>query len=121
MGHEVCGDNRFEIIANARARLIEATNIESSPDEMKVLDRLLFRMWQMGWLPGCRVCYPVIDMWEDGVGADAYCSYCANYWGEHKSADALLSMLSNYCPDCGREILWNEPIYAEPKEGEEHE
>lgn len=47
---EVCGDNRFEIIAKAKELLLERTNIESSPDEMKVLDSLLFRCWQMGWL-----------------------------------------------------------------------
>ena len=47
---EMCGDNRFEIIAQARKDIIEATNIESSEDEMKVLDNFLFRCWQMGWL-----------------------------------------------------------------------
>lgn len=47
---EICGDNRFEIIAKARKDIIEATNIESSEDEMKVLDNFLFRCWQMGWL-----------------------------------------------------------------------
>ena len=48
---EVCGDNRFEVIEAAKRKLIEATNIESSPEEMAVLDQILFRMWQMGWLP----------------------------------------------------------------------
>lgn len=47
---DACGDNRFELIERAKKTLIEATNIESSPDEMKVLDNILFRMWQMGWL-----------------------------------------------------------------------
>lgn len=49
-GGGMCGDDRFEIIEAAKKRLIEATNIESSPDEMKVLDSFLFRAWQMGWL-----------------------------------------------------------------------
>ncbi len=48
--NEQCGDNRFEVIQKAKEHLIEATNIESSPDEMKVLDSFLFRAWQMGWL-----------------------------------------------------------------------
>ena len=48
---EVCGDNRFEIIEAAKRKLIEATNIEHSPQEMAVLDQFLFRIWQMGWLP----------------------------------------------------------------------
>ena len=47
---DACGDNRFELIERAKKTLIEATNIESSPDEMKVLDNILFRIWQMGWL-----------------------------------------------------------------------
>lgn len=52
---ETPNDNRFELIKAAKKRLIEATNIESSPDEMKVLDNILFRMWQMGWLPESKV------------------------------------------------------------------
>lgn len=48
----ICGDNRFEIIDKAKKDLIESTNIEMSPDEMKVLDSFLFRCWQMGWLDG---------------------------------------------------------------------
>lgn len=42
--------NEFEIIAKAKQALLDSTNIESSPDEMKVLDDFLFRCWQMGWL-----------------------------------------------------------------------
>lgn len=47
---EICGDNRFEIIAKAKESLLESTNIETSPKEMEVLDNFLFRCWQMGWL-----------------------------------------------------------------------
>lgn len=47
---EICGDNRYEIIDAAKKDLIESTNINKSPDEMKVLDNFLFRCWQMGWL-----------------------------------------------------------------------
>ncbi len=47
---EVCGDNRFEIIAKAKEDILSSTNIKSSKDEMKVLDNFLFRCWQMGWL-----------------------------------------------------------------------
>ena len=50
MNYEICGDNRFEIIERAKAALIESTNIETSEDEMKVIDDFLFRCWQMGWL-----------------------------------------------------------------------
>lgn len=47
---DMCGDNRFEIIARAKKDLLEGTNIDTSEDEMKVLDDFLFRCWQMGWL-----------------------------------------------------------------------
>ena len=47
---EMCGDNRFEVIARAKEHLLDATNIETSEEEMTVLDNFLFRCWQMGWL-----------------------------------------------------------------------
>lgn len=46
----ICGDNRFEIIAKAKEDIISATNIEDAKNEMKYLDSFLFRCWQMGWL-----------------------------------------------------------------------
>lgn len=50
MGNDCCGDNRFELIKKYKDKLIESTNIETSPEEMAGLDSILFRMWQMGWL-----------------------------------------------------------------------
>ena len=47
---DLCTDNRFEVISKAKQALLDSTNIESSPDEMKVLNNFLFRCWQMGWL-----------------------------------------------------------------------
>lgn len=47
---EQCGDNRFELIAKYKQKLLESTNIETSPAEMAVIDSVLFRLWQMGWL-----------------------------------------------------------------------
>lgn len=47
---ETCNDNRFKIIEKAKKDILESTNINTSPDEMKVLDHILFRCWQMGWL-----------------------------------------------------------------------
>lgn len=52
--NDACGDDRFELIAKARARLLDATNIESRPEEVAVLDNILFRCWQMGWLDQLR-------------------------------------------------------------------
>lgn len=46
----MAGDNRFEIIAKAKQAILDGTNIETDEDEMKVLDNILFRCWQMGWL-----------------------------------------------------------------------
>ena len=50
MSGEVCTDGRFEIIERAKQDLLESTNIDTSPDEMKVLNDFLMRCWQMGWL-----------------------------------------------------------------------
>lgn len=46
----VCNDDRFELIEKYKNKLIESTNIETSKDEMAVIDSILFRFWQMGWL-----------------------------------------------------------------------
>lgn len=47
---ELCTDNRFELIEKYKQELIAATNIETAQDEMAVIDNILFRFWQMGWL-----------------------------------------------------------------------
>lgn len=47
---DICGDNRFDIIRRAKNDLLISTNIETSHNEMKVIDNFLFRCWQMGWL-----------------------------------------------------------------------
>ena len=47
-GNSISGDNRFEIIEKAKEKLLNATNIEDSKEEMKVLTNILFRMWQVG-------------------------------------------------------------------------
>jgi hypothetical protein len=47
---DMCGDNRFEIIEKAKKDLLESTNIQTSKDEMQVLNDFLFRCWQMDWL-----------------------------------------------------------------------
>lgn len=46
----LCDDRRFATIEAAKMALIKGTNIEDSPEEMKVLDNILLRCWQMGWL-----------------------------------------------------------------------
>ena len=96
---EICTDNRFELIEKYRQKLIDATNIETAPDEMKVLDDLLFRFWQMGWLnkleavqcKDCKYCEPkyfdftgdpywICNNWVAQVDADGFC-----YEGERRA------------------------------------
>jgi len=50
MSGDICNDGRFEIIADAKKKLLAETNIGDSPDEIKVIDSFLFRCWQMDWL-----------------------------------------------------------------------
>ena len=64
----ICCDNRFEVIAEARRRLIAGTNIEGSPDEMAVLDNMLFRMWQMGWLKDVEVRMTIASTQSEVLG-----------------------------------------------------
>lgn len=50
MNAETCEDNRFLVIERAKKDLFESTNIEMVPKEVEVIDSILFRCWQMGWL-----------------------------------------------------------------------
>lgn len=45
---EQCCDDRFEIINETKQYIINATNIDTSPEEMAVLDSICFRLWQLG-------------------------------------------------------------------------
>ena len=80
---DMCGDNRFEIIASAKKALLEGTNIDMCPDGMAVIDNILFRCWQMGWLdrydrkdepqterPSCETCKWDSEEW-DGEHCDS--------------------------------------------------
>lgn len=49
MNHMI-DDNRFALIEKYKQKLIEGTNISDRPEEMAVIDNILFRLWQMGWL-----------------------------------------------------------------------
>lgn len=63
--YDTCGDDRFELIAKAKQKLLDATNIDSRPDEIAVLDNILFRCWQMGWLDQLR---DADTRWQDLFG-----------------------------------------------------
>ncbi len=47
---EICNDNRFELIEKYKNKLLVATSIADSKEEMAVLYNILYRAWQMGWL-----------------------------------------------------------------------
>lgn len=57
MTNGICGDNRFEIIAEVKKRLIEGTNIESHPEELAQVDNILFRLWQLDYLNEDNKCH----------------------------------------------------------------
>ena len=93
-----CGDNRFEIIQKAKEDLIKSTNIEMAKDEMAVLDNILFRAWQMGWL----------DKYEP----DYKKRMKKEYWQLKDRYDKLHRMLVKYeagtldfTPTCSLELL----------------
>ena len=99
MSGEVCSDDRFELIAKAKARLLEATNIEMRSDEMAVIDNILFRCWQMGWLDQLR---DVNTRWHELFGTPEraaqliadnckYLSYCGQCWVRAANCDGKYS------------------------------
>ena len=105
---EICGDDRFELIDKAKKKLLEDTNIESRPEEIAVLDNILFRCWQMGWLYQLRyadtrwhelfgtperAARAMVDMCEGGTFDD--CGGCPAALAECKLGDydALLEWL----------------------------
>lgn len=104
--NDICTDDRFEVIARIKRKLIESTNIETSQEEMSVLDNILFRMWQMGWTDmnepvrhghwtelssfiGDHFDFPIVQK---------RCSVCRKWSGlAHTSnKDAF-----TFCPNCG--------------------
>lgn len=92
----ICGDNRFEIIEQYKKKLIDGTNIEDSPDEMAVLDNILFRFWQMGWLKEQEKAKVVFGRCKDGSFATE-CGHCGMY----------LDKAYSTCPKCNKELDWN--------------
>ncbi len=96
---EMCTDGRFEVIARAKEDLLRCTNIDTSPSEMAVIDEILFRCWQMGWLDRYEDHTPH-GRWEEKIVKEGspffwrrfYCTAC-NDWTTHGK--------SKFCPNCG--------------------
>ena len=111
MNVEVCTDDRFELIEKAKAKLLEATNIEMRPDEMAVIDSILFRCWQMGWLDQLRESAALGGgecEWElehSGTLYDKWrCSECKFLFVEPRCDQGYMDLVPNYCPNCGRKV-----------------
>lgn len=122
--NEICVDNRFEIIEKAKKHLLEATNIETAEDEMKVLNSFLFRCWQMGWLKQyddtieedpvrrgrCGACrthdngYGRINLYSGGGWQTAICKGVENYEMVISHNGDHFATRIDYCPYCGERL-----------------
>jgi len=98
MSYQVCGDDRIKVIARAKAHLLRATNIESSPEEMAVLDDFIMRCWQMGWLERYEFDF---DRYIDPTGKNPTlykCPICGNFDAKARADGEL------FCDFCGNVI-----------------
>ena len=106
---ESCGDNRFEVIKKAKDYLLEYTNIESSPEEMTVIDNILFRIWQCGWLKQFEEDGIIIDLLTDCRIKEKLLDYIF----ENKNFAKGYSNPNNKIDDytyISKDFLWNQPI-----------
>lgn len=98
---DMCSDDRFELIGLAKDELFEFTNINDSPDEVAVLDSILFRIWQMGWLDAELSLTKLVD---NEHGPDTHCEKCGGLVD-----DEYLYFMERYgysrCPHCGRRVV----------------
>jgi hypothetical protein len=101
----VCGDNRFEIIERYKKELISVTNIEGSPDEMAVLDNILFRFWQMGWLKEQEAVEPSFKQDEKGIFVWC-CGSCGAYMYHIYDGIDKAKEYAKFCRKCGRQVKW---------------
>ena len=116
MNENVCTDNRFNLIAKYKAKLIEATNIETSQDEMEVIDNILFRMWQMGWLDKLDAASPWHRVEEPPKYTSRYVVWCGvNWYGEGMHGDFMTAnyntVSGRWSVDCDRAI--NGPLIGD--------
>ena len=105
---EICCDDRFEIIARAKAYIIEATNIKTSADEMKVLDNFLFRLWQLGWLNMFKMKQKKDSFKKELTGLlNRYGWDNACETPDFILADYVETCLKNYCSTTTCNIAWH--------------
>lgn len=109
---DICTDNRFELIDKYKKELIEGTNIETSQDEMAVLDSLLFRFWQMRWLDRLEQPERKKGKWiiKDNPGTGWYRVTCSECGEDVTSQIPMIGFFPNakalwdYCPNCGTDM-----------------
>ena len=95
---DFCNDNRFELIEKYKKKLIEETNIESAPDEMKVLNNILFRFWQMGWLDKLeQIAQP--ERKKGKWTNESACEFCGFQPWYERDIHTL-----SFCPNCGADM-----------------
>lgn len=99
---EICTDNRLELIQKYKEKLIQETNIETAKEEMAVIDNILFRFWQMGWLEALEKQIPTKPVEKDN-GIDYNCPVCGRYIGY---IDAMVWETPKYCDECGHKLDW---------------
>lgn len=88
--------DEYRIIKDAKDALYDATNIDEHPDELAVIDSTMFRMWQMGWLPGQEpTCKAIPTMDEMFIRMPAKCSECGSRMADH----------DRYCANCGAKVV----------------
>ena len=88
---EICTDDRFELIQKYKEKLIQGTNIETSKEEMNVIDDILFRFWQMGWLEALEKQIPKKKKKRNE------CPECGYSYA-----------FEEFCPYCGQALDWSD-------------
>ena len=92
---EICTDDRFELIQKYKEKLIQGTNIETAKEEMNVIDNILFRFWQMGWLEALEKQIPKKPIINE---RKIQCINGHNQPTQHYK----------YCPMCGQLMDWSD-------------
>lgn len=98
---EICTDDRFELIQKYKEKLIQGTNIETAKEEMNVIDNILFRFWQMGWLEALEKQIPRKHFKNE-------CNCIVDYDVLYKSINNKCKSLNCYLHDEYRIILRND-------------
>ena len=77
------GDDRFEIIDSVKQHLLESTNIQKGSAEWEQLDRILHRLWQLGYLKKWSKYKKYKE--ETKIGENSAKQFIKNIWKERES------------------------------------